>query len=755
MSGPIQAAGSSLGPIPADIPVPAPLAEVTVTALPERLQQLARTVQIAGQVVTQEDGTATVRTAVGDVVVKTPVPLPTDRPVVLQITPPPQPNAAPPPALVLLLGSPATTPAAPAATTATLSSGAPSVGPPAAGATGIGTPTLAAPMATSTAAAPTLPDLQPGAVIRAVVIQAAMQRAESPVPTAGAPAAVPTAAPTAVVATVPSVVAASAAVASSPPAALATPPLATTTAPPATATVTAMPTPATGTAAAASATPTAATPASAALPAPAGVDRSPSAAPAAAPPPVWAGLPPLARSIPLTAPTPIDNALPPQLAAAASLAAAPAPPEAGDGSPPLVGGRIPPATAGAPESDGAAATAPSVAMPTAAPQSTVPRAAAPQIAMIALGALPEEAVSPPVATATPQPTGASTVGASAAAPTTTPMSLPPAAAPPLGSLRQGATVQLTVVAVGPEAAAPAPDAAAPAAPVHPKQAPALPAGASLSGRLEGITSRGQPVVSTPAGTLLLSARTELPAGTPIQMAATLPEFAVEKPVELAAIDPLQGRSWPALKEVLATLATLDPHLAHSVAQHVLPQPTPKLTTSLLAFLGALRGGNAAGWLGDAATGTLERAGRADLLSRLSDDFRALGLQGQERLVGDWRALTVPFGQMGDVQAFQFAVRQPDPEESGTAAAGRATRRFVIDIEFTRLGAMQLDGLTGAGRFDLVIRSLQLLPGELKRDLLTIFSGSLQAVGFTGQLSFQTGSQQWVKLTPAKRRATQT
>ena len=80
---------------------------------------------------------------------------------------------------------------------------------------------------------------------------------------------------------------------------------------------------------------------------------------------------------------------------------------------------------------------------------------------------------------------------------------------------------------------------------------------------------------------------------------------------------------------------------------------------------------------------------------------------------------------------------------------------MIDIEFTRLGAMQLDGLTGAGRFDLVIRSLQLLPGELKRDLLTIFSGSLQAVGFTGQLSFQTGSQQWVKLTPAKRRATQT
>ena len=381
-------------------------------------------------------------------------------------------------------------------------------------------------------------------------------------------------------------------------------------------------------------------------------------------------------------------------------------------------------------------------------------ATAPQIAMVALGALPEEAVgtaaSPAPATSTPPSTSPTGTG------TATPVSATPAA-PTLAPLRQGATVQLTVLAVGPEALSLDATAANEATPAfdQPKPATPPPAGAPLSGHLEGTTSRGQPVVTTPAGTLLLAARTELPAGTPIHMAAVLPEAAAERPADLPAIDPLQGRSWPALKEVLATLATLDPRLAHSVAQHVLPQPTPKLTTSLLAFLGALRGGNAAGWLGDAATGALERAGRGDLLARLADDFRALGLQGQERLVGDWRALTVPFGQMGDVQAFQFAVRQPDPEEAGTSTAGRTARRFVIDIEFTRLGAMQLDGLTSAGRFDLVIRSLQLLPGELKRDLLSIFSGSLQAVGFTGQLAFQTGSQQWVKLTPAKRRATST
>jgi hypothetical protein len=429
-----------------------------------------------------------------------------------------------------------------------------------------------------------------------------------------------------------------------------------------------------------------------------------------------AGLPPLGRSIPLTAPTPPENSLPPQLVAAVSLAGAKVAP-----SP------VPPVAA---TSSG---TAPAALLPEAAPEAS--RTA--------------QAVAPAVA-----PAGASIAAPRAASATEAGPSLRTVA------LRPGDNIQVTVLSIGEEAAPPPAASGLNSAAETPAAGPAAPRPAAplaiLTARLEGMTSRGQPVVTTQAGVLLLQARTELPVGTPLSLEAALPDRATAATPDLPAIDPLQGRTWPALKEILSVLTTIDPRLAHSVASHALPQPTSKLATTLIAFLGALRGGDAAGWLGEPAASALERAGRGDLMTRLTDDFRALAGQAQERLAGDWRAITVPFGQMGDIRAFQFAVRQPDPDEAGaTADPARATRRFLIDVEFTRLGPMQLDGLTSIGRFDLVIRALSLLPTDLKRDLTAIFSGSLQAVGFTGQLAFQTGAQAWVRLTPARRRGRDT
>ncbi|MEA1676679.1 hypothetical protein [Nitrospirillum sp. BR 11163] len=74
-----QTAGAGAGA------APTVLGQVTVTQLPDKLTGLARALAISGMVTEQQGDQATLRTAAGDVQVRTETSLPTDRPVTLQI----------------------------------------------------------------------------------------------------------------------------------------------------------------------------------------------------------------------------------------------------------------------------------------------------------------------------------------------------------------------------------------------------------------------------------------------------------------------------------------------------------------------------------------------------------------------------------------------------------------------------------------------------------------------------------------------
>ncbi|ASG20932.1 hypothetical protein [Nitrospirillum viridazoti] len=267
----------------------------------------------------------------------------------------------------------------------------------------------------------------------------------------------------------------------------------------------------------------------------------------------------------------------------------------------------------------------------------------------------------------------------------------------------------------------------------------------LAGTVVALTRTGQPVVETPRGTLLLQARADLPVGTKVQLAtaAAAPELDAVPP----PIDPARGRDWPALREALAVIAASDPALAHQLINSVLPRPTPQLTKTLVVFLAALRGGDASGWLGSEAMSTLSKAGRGRLSARLTDDFNSIATQAAEPNKEGWRTFAVPFGdEVGRLQVHVRAINDEESEEEEGGARGvrnRPLRRFLIDLQLSQLGPMQLDGLIWTGRFDLVIRTRQLLPSSLTRELHGIYSNSLAAVGYSGGLAFQTGAHGWV------------
>ncbi len=65
-------------------------------------------------------------------------------------------------------------------------------------------------------------------------------------------------------------------------------------------------------------------------------------------------------------------------------------------------------------------------------------------------------------------------------------------------------------------------------------------------------------------------------------------------------------------------------------------------------------------------------------------------------------------------------------------------RFIIDLELSHLGRIQIDGLTRKTNknFDLIIRSERDLGNQIKKQINTIYLNFSKIMTFSGQISFQ-------------------
>ncbi|SMH47529.1 hypothetical protein [Azospirillum agricola] len=306
---------------------------------------------------------------------------------------------------------------------------------------------------------------------------------------------------------------------------------------------------------------------------------------------------------------------------------------------------------------------------------------------------------------------------------------------------------------------PSPPADPAATPMTDPMADLAPDAPILRGTVAGTTPQGQPVLATRQGMLALNVQASLPQGAKVTAVLADPAQAARQAAQAAPLPggdpgPMSERDWPAMRQLMAALAAADPALARSMLA-TMPQPNRKLTAALTFFLSAMRGGDARGWLGDEAGSALERSGRGDLLARLDKEFEGLRREASEPMPGDWRPYTLPMMDSNGPKPIKLHIHplKGDEEEGGDGKEkGKPGSRFLIDVEMSRLGPMQLDGLVRPNHFDLILRSHAALPPELRVELIQIFADSVRAVGYTGGLSFQSGAKSWVKLTRAGKSA---
>lgn len=286
-----------------------------------------------------------------------------------------------------------------------------------------------------------------------------------------------------------------------------------------------------------------------------------------------------------------------------------------------------------------------------------------------------------------------------------------------------------------------------ATPAGASASPVLSAGTSLSGTVTGSTPSGHPIIQTSAGVIALETQTVVPRGSVVTLdVVTAPTAALAKQGTQMPLHQslFTARTWPALEQVVEVLHEANPALARQVVNSIIPRPNAGLTAGLIFFLSALRAGDLRSLLGEDPMRLIERS-RPALAGRLTEDFTTLVRIADEPGSGDWRVALIPINTGSQIEQIRLLLRQGDSEEEDDS--GVSDSRFVLDVELSTLGRLQLDGLVrNHGKsLDLIIRSEAPLSETMHNDIRTIFVDAADLTGLTGGVSFQSAPANFIDI----------
>ena len=226
----------------------------------------------------------------------------------------------------------------------------------------------------------------------------------------------------------------------------------------------------------------------------------------------------------------------------------------------------------------------------------------------------------------------------------------------------------------------------------------------------------------------------------------------------AASPPLTSNTaWPSVTEALQILQRVDPAAAQQFSQ-ALPDGGVRTVAAALSFVQAMRTGDLRQWPGDNTLRALERTGPrgAQLARQIAGEVAEMSQRSRET-GGEWRAMSLPFSSGAEIDRIALITRREaadDDDETEKAQKKGNGTRFIVDLDLSNLGRMQLDGMvkTKSKAFDLVIRTENPLDQSMKLDLQGLFTTSTAAVGYAGGLVFRVSPEFADPLPPAQKNA---
>lgn len=324
-----------------------------------------------------------------------------------------------------------------------------------------------------------------------------------------------------------------------------------------------------------------------------------------------------------------------------------------------------------------------------------------------------------------------------------------ASLPVMLTLPPGSHVTVQVVAIAPPAgegvspqpvSAPVVAAKPAAAPVQvplPGQPQPAPAAPTFTAVVVGHTAQRAPIATSPAGLFVLESQGDLPTGTTVELSIVH----VAEP-EAEGVDVLperRPRDWLALQQMMAVpMAQGAP--AQAVPHVVKPEA---MGTTTLFLLAALKIAKPEAMVPEELLQAVVVRGQGELLPRFTAEFQqnAQSWARPDAPQSEWRTLMLPLPVQGNLTRLAIHTRQ---EREAQAAEGPLNvKRLVVELELSRLGPLLLDGYIRPKRMDMTLRSQKLLKKDLKDELRLAYRSTLSAMGWQGEMEFQTAAELWL------------
>lgn len=259
----------------------------------------------------------------------------------------------------------------------------------------------------------------------------------------------------------------------------------------------------------------------------------------------------------------------------------------------------------------------------------------------------------------------------------------------------------------------------------------------LSGQVMGATPKNEVLVNTAAGVLVLA---QHPSNLPVGTHLTISILHVDEPPIVSIKDDIaQGspKDWSSLQQI-AALAQQEPFLLQ-IARN---QPT-HIGSQLIFLLAALGFKEPKSLLGEDILNRLRNARKPELLEKLADDI-SQNQQTWSRLadtpLADWKSVHLPLPQ--DSSFLRLAVHFRDEPQEKQSTHHETAQHLVVELELTRLGPMILDGLIYRKRLEMTLHTQRTLPSQLQKEIDESFQNALSGLAWSGSIRFHTAAQLW-------------
>ena len=300
----------------------------------------------------------------------------------------------------------------------------------------------------------------------------------------------------------------------------------------------------------------------------------------------------------------------------------------------------------------------------------------------------------------------------------------------LAALPTGSEVKLRLIAISPGPGQPM---------MLPGAAAATPS--IMSGRIVGYTPTGHAVLHSPLGAIVLQGGLSLPVGTELSVAI---EPALPMPGVISAQVPPQSlfalsRGWPGLAEAIVMLRQSNPAgnpAGDAAALSRLPQTGNRLAAGLVAAIQALRAGDIEALMGGLASLRQAAGGREESARKLRQEFSQVSSYAQDKAGVDWRCFFIPVLDDGTIRQINLFYRRDRGKKDKGEDADKVGTRFIVEVDMSRMGPFQFDGLVREKRFDLMVRSHVALSPKMRQDIGALFQEALELGEYKGNLVFR-------------------